>query len=196
MSGYYAWIPKDRDGAHGSFTGKIFGNKVSAHNTYLIERSTQTEEVAFKPENNALIQGSGELINKREGQVFKNPDALSWTDRFTKVDCGSIKEALNTAKQVAKDIQANSSTETEVETKKSSENDIYKVTYNKHGAVLESKKDKKIYVGKNCDTSSSKYGKGTWGFANGGFNIEYKNRHIGFPRQELSIPDIGKCRFQ
>lgn len=44
-----------------------------------------------------------------------------------------------------------------------------------------------LYLGKSCDAYSEIYGEGTWGWANGGFVITFKNETFGFGRQELSI---------
>lgn len=85
--------------------------------------------------------------------------------------------------------------EVSADTRQSSDNVVYSVTYNKNGAVLASPSGKKVYLGKDCDSFSKKHGKGTWGWANGGFKVTFKNKGIGFPRQEIDIPDISKCRF-
>lgn len=58
-----------------------------------------------------------------------------------------------------------------------------------------------IYLGKSCDAFHEVLGKGTWGWANGGFAATFENdTRIGFPRQELQcdgkIPDFqADCRF-
>lgn len=44
-----------------------------------------------------------------------------------------------------------------------------------------------LYLGKSCDAYSPVYGKGTWGWSNGGFMVTFKDEHFGFGRQELSI---------
>jgi len=54
------------------------------------------------------------------------------------------------------------------------------------------------YMGKNCDTYSKKYGKGTWSWANGGFEVLFKAKRFAFGRQEVfmeHIPDLNmsKC---
>lgn len=81
------------------------------------------------------------------------------------------------------------------DTRLSSDSVVYSVTYNKNGAVLASTSDEKVYLGKDCDSFSKKHGKGTWGWANGGFKVMFNNKDIGFPRQEIDIPNISKCRF-
>lgn len=54
---------------------------------------------------------------------------------------------------------------------------VYKITYNAHGAVLRSSSDV-IYLGKNCDAKSSKYGIGKWWWANGGWGIDFKGVQV------------------
>ena len=52
-----------------------------------------------------------------------------------------------------------------------------------------------IYVGKSCDVYSARYGDGTWGWANGGFIIEFKNMNLGFPRQALDAGQGLGCQI-
>jgi len=55
-----------------------------------------------------------------------------------------------------------------------------------------------VYLGKECDAYSKLYGEGSWSWANGGFVVEFKDKRIGFGRQEIDmshIPnmDMSKC---
>lgn len=52
-----------------------------------------------------------------------------------------------------------------------------------------------IFLGPDCKASSTQYGKGTWGWANGGImvNLE-KKKDIGFARAESPYPD-GRCQL-
>ncbi len=52
-----------------------------------------------------------------------------------------------------------------------------------------------IYLGKNCDSYHKLFGKGTWGWANGGFRVDFENTNIGFARQEIDIGNGMGCRF-
>jgi hypothetical protein len=67
----------------------------------------------------------------------------------------------------------------------------YTMTTNKNGVVLKSKTET-IYLGKDCDAYSRRYGKGTWGWANGGVSIELQKGKIGFPRQGSPFKD-NRC---
>ena len=70
----------------------------------------------------------------------------------------------------------------------------YEFTTNADGAILKSSATT-LYLRKSCDANSPQYGKGTWGWANGGFSVEFKTTRIGFPRQEIEIDNDGGCRL-
>lgn len=69
----------------------------------------------------------------------------------------------------------------------------YTMAKNMNGIVLKSK-TVTLYLGKNCDAYSPKYGKGTWGWANGGVTVELEKKRIGFPRQDSPFDD-SRCRL-
>lgn len=102
VSGYYAWEPYEKDGAHGMFSGSNTNGLIKADHTYMIEGSTQTEEVYFKLDGDKLLQGSGELVEGDKGKlVVKDPASLQFTDAFTKTDCATVKDAIANAEQTA-----------------------------------------------------------------------------------------------
>lgn len=70
-------------------------------------------------------------------------------------------------------------------------NQSYTISKNQHGVTLTSKKTT-IHLGNKCDAYSPQYGKGTWGWANGGLMVELGTKQIGFPRQESPFGD-GRC---
>ena len=98
----------------------------------------------------------------------------------------------------------------------SAEGHTYEYSLNDHGGVLTSvwpvarflgfgagttveRGTETIYLGRDCDAFSEHLGYGTWGWANGGFGVEFDDgAEVGFPRQELlPLPtreDFG-CRF-
>ncbi|MGR3490693.1 MAG: hypothetical protein ACU0DW_01435 [Shimia sp.] len=91
----------------------------------------------------------------------------------------------------------------------SSEGTIFEVATNENGAVLTSRYPKAfwtnagvnsswdirpatIYLGLSCDVSSPDYGDGTWGWANGGFWIDFDSGlRFPFPRQEHPVDVAG-----
>jgi len=68
----------------------------------------------------------------------------------------------------------------------------YLTSFNKHGAVMKSKKHT-LYLGKNCDASLNGE-KGEWEWANAGFEVRFKDKTIVF-RGELLIENDGECGF-
>ena len=78
-----------------------------------------------------------------------------------------------------------------------SDGDEFTVKYNKNGAVLTPKVKTstagKLYLGKDCDALSKKFGKGDWSWANGGFIVEFANKRFAFPRQEVDVDNNGGC---
>jgi hypothetical protein len=69
----------------------------------------------------------------------------------------------------------------------------YKMTKNKQGVVLKSQ-SATITLGKNCEAGSPQYGKGTWGWANGGVLVNLKKKRIGFPQQDSPFNN-NRCRL-
>ena len=65
--------------------------------------------------------------------------------------------------------------------------------FNKRGAVLRSGQHT-IHVMRDCSAVSTKFGKGRWEWANGGFLIVLASHEIGFPRQELGDDPPSHCR--
>ena len=60
------------------------------------------------------------------------------------------------------------------------------------GAATEITTDREVlYLGRSCDTARQGWGEGRWCWANGGFNVEFPERTIGFPRGELACPVNG-----
>ena len=64
------------------------------------------------------------------------------------------------------------------------------ISENQHGAVLR-RGNIILYLGRNCDARSPRYGVGRWGWANGGYLVIFPQRRFGFPRQDppFSAPD-------
>lgn len=70
----------------------------------------------------------------------------------------------------------------------------FSLTRTENGVLLKSK-HVSIYLDRTCAASSAHYGKGVWGWANGGVLITFEKRRIGFPRQDSPLDDGGKCRL-
>ncbi|WP_417769571.1 hypothetical protein [Stappia sp.] len=94
----------------------------------------------------------------------------------------------------------------------STEGHQYKYSKNKNGAILHSvnpvsrfkgqgaateivTRTETIYLGKSCDASSEFFGTGTWGWANGGFIVDFPTGTVRFPRQEIDVPNGMHCQL-
>jgi len=51
-----------------------------------------------------------------------------------------------------------------------------------------------LYLGRNCDAYSKVLGSGTWAWANGGFVVQFEDRAIRFPRQEIDANNGSNCK--
>lgn len=87
VTGNYDWSPWQKDGAHGTFTGKQEGELIKGIYDYTIEGSNQQQEMVFKLTGDQLAEGEGELVDG-EGGILKIKDAskLTWKP-FAKVAC-------------------------------------------------------------------------------------------------------------
>ena len=65
----------------------------------------------------------------------------------------------------------------------------YKRVSSKRQKMLEKKSlsIETLYVGRSCDSFSKKYGKGSWGWDNDGFRVEFKSIKFVFSNQQLDI---------
>lgn len=87
VTGSYDWQPWEKDGAHGTITGKQEGEMLKVMYDYTIEGSNQQEEMVFKLSGDQVSVGEGELV-EGEGGILKIKDAskLTWKP-FIKVSC-------------------------------------------------------------------------------------------------------------
>lgn len=87
VTGTYDWMPWEKDGAHGTLSGKKEGDMLKLTYDYTIEGSNQQEEKIMKLSGDQLSDGEGELT-EGEGGMMKIKDAskLTWKP-FTKVAC-------------------------------------------------------------------------------------------------------------
>lgn len=65
---------------------------------------------------------------------------------------------------------------------------------NRDGMVLRSRAGT-IYLGRECDAYSARYGRGRWEWANGGFAVRFRSTSIRFPRQEIDAGQGLNCRL-
>lgn len=105
VSGYYAWEPYEKDGAHGTLNGEMADDLIKTIHTYMIEGSIQSEEAYFKLEGDKLLQGDGELADDGGIMTFKDPANLKFTDALSAVDCASVQDTLDRTEQIAASIE-------------------------------------------------------------------------------------------
>lgn len=91
VTGDYHWHPNEKDGGHGTLKGKKNGNLITADWNYMIEGSTQVEEVVFKMEGNKLLKAEGELEEKTGKLVIKNMAKVKFSETFNTIDCSKVK---------------------------------------------------------------------------------------------------------
>ncbi len=92
VSGKYNWEPNQKDGAAGTFKGKIKGNIITGIYTYVIEGSKQKEEITFMLDNGVLKEGVGEHGDPKADGIsyFTDKSKIKYTKVFTSGDCSKI----------------------------------------------------------------------------------------------------------
>ena len=106
VTGFYAWLPYEKDSARGGFRGTVKDDIIDAKTIYRIEGSTQEEELLFKIKTDTLVQGTGEMVDpKFNGNLqFKDRSKIKWEDSFKKVECSTIEKEIGYTKEVAEEI--------------------------------------------------------------------------------------------
>ena len=107
VSGYYAYEPHEKDGAHGFFVGTRKGDEMTVMYTYMIEGSIQSEEMMFKIADGKLVKARGILDDpKSDGNmVIKDKSKVKWTTTLAPVDCAKVEKAIKSSKEIYAMIQ-------------------------------------------------------------------------------------------
>ena len=87
ITGTYNWIPAGKDSARGTLAGTIKNGIITAVYDYMIEGSSQKEEMIFKMEVNQLLVKKGELIEVGDMLKLKNPGAAKFSEVIPRVLC-------------------------------------------------------------------------------------------------------------
>lgn len=90
VTGEMHWHPHEKDGSHGTLKGIKKGNTITADYDYMIEGSSQIEEVIFILEGDKLIQMTGELVEKGNKMVLKDPSKAKKDEVFSKANCSKM----------------------------------------------------------------------------------------------------------
>ena len=92
VNGKYNWEPDQKDGAAGNFKGKLKGNIITGIYTYIIEGSTQKDEITFMLDKGVLKEGVGEHGDPQADGIsyFKDKSKIKFTKVFSAGDCAKI----------------------------------------------------------------------------------------------------------
>ncbi|MBI5913795.1 MAG: hypothetical protein HY842_00315 [Bacteroidetes bacterium] len=86
VSGTYDWAPWEKDGAHGTLSGKKEGDMLHVTYDYVIEGSNQQEQMMFKMTGEQLAEAQGELVDEGGVLKLKDPANVKYLT-FQKVAC-------------------------------------------------------------------------------------------------------------
>ena len=78
-----------KDMNQGHLVGEMKGDTLLAEYTFYSEGTQSVRQVAFLKQENAMVEGYGEVAEKENKMIFKNTGALKFDDKtkLTKVDC-------------------------------------------------------------------------------------------------------------
>jgi hypothetical protein len=99
VEGFHNWQPHEKDGGHGVLKGTVKDGIVNADFTYMIEGSIQKEAKMYKIEGDALYEGEGELVEKGDKLVIKNPAKVKWANKLLPVDCSKVAHTIAAIKE-------------------------------------------------------------------------------------------------
>jgi len=89
VTGTLVYHFKEKDRNTGTIQGNMKGNILVAYYTFMSEGSQSVRQIAFKQEENYLIEGYGDGYLKNEKMYFKNIDSLNFNRnmKLTKTEC-------------------------------------------------------------------------------------------------------------
>jgi hypothetical protein len=77
-----------KDGAHGTFRGRIDGGVITALWAHTIEGSDQVQEIVVRVEGDRAVKANGELTQGLDQVLrLKDPGAAAFSESFTRVRC-------------------------------------------------------------------------------------------------------------
>lgn len=89
ITGTLVYNYKEKDRNQGTVQGNIRGNLFVAEYTFQSEGVQSVRQVAFKMEENSLIEGYGDVYSKNDKMYFKSLDSLHFNDsmKIVEIDC-------------------------------------------------------------------------------------------------------------
>jgi hypothetical protein len=100
ISGYYAWVPNQKDSGSGILRNvkKVGKDTLSTEFLYMIEGSTQVEEKYFIVSADKIVELSGELTEVKGSNpiklVLKDKKKLKPSAILAKVDCSKVASVV------------------------------------------------------------------------------------------------------
>ncbi len=137
------------------------------------------------------IRGNSEectAIFTKDGNLYDTTCLSLINSKGTKILCTKHKKICKTENELI--VLINDNYNNILTTDKGTN---FKVTYNKDGAILNSKSFT-IYLGNKCDASSPQFGQGSWRDGRHmGFSIQFIDKDIVFSGQQLLIQNNAGC---
>lgn len=87
VSGNLLYNMFEKDDNKGAFSGKISGDIIKADYTFLSEGTTSVREVMFRLKDNTLTEGYGDMEDKDNKSVFKDPSKVQFTQVYNSIEC-------------------------------------------------------------------------------------------------------------
>ncbi|MBG9374800.1 hypothetical protein I5907_01025 [Panacibacter sp. DH6] len=77
----------EKDDNKGKFKGLLVNNILTANYTFRSEGTLSARQVMFKLDGETLTEGFGEMVEKDNRFVFKNPSEVQFTQVYKRIDC-------------------------------------------------------------------------------------------------------------
>lgn len=87
VSGNLFYNMFEKDDNKGTFSGAISGDIIKADYTFLSEGTTSVREVMFRLKDNTLTEGFGDMEERDNRSVFKDPSKVQFTQVYNSIDC-------------------------------------------------------------------------------------------------------------
>jgi len=94
VTGTLAYNLYEKDKNKGTIKGTIKDDVLIAEYSFMSEGKMSTRQVAFKRDNNFMVEGYGPITEKDNKMVFSNPDSLTYNNsiKLTGINCSEIKK--------------------------------------------------------------------------------------------------------
>lgn len=99
ISGRLTYDNYEKDGSTGTVNGRLENGILKLVYVFQTEGMTSTMETYFKVQNQALVPGTGEMVQRGDTLSFSNPGTLQYdaTMLLTKTDCDLFPEKYQKA---------------------------------------------------------------------------------------------------